>query len=78
LYAAQFAAAAARALGGLAPLFARGDVAPRRAWLRRHIPRHGRRHEPAELCRLVTGSALSPEPFLRHLEQKLGAVYGLN
>jgi hypothetical protein len=26
---------------------------------------------------LVTGSALSPEPFLRHLEQKFGAVYGL-
>jgi len=77
LYAAQFAEAADRALGGLAPMFARGDFAPLREWLRRHIHRHGRRHEPAELCRLVTGSALSPEPFLRHLEQKLGAVYGL-
>jgi carboxypeptidase Taq len=78
LYAAQFAAAAERGLGGLAPMFARGDFAPLREWLRRHVHRHGRRHEPAELCRLVTGSALSPEPFLRHLEQKFGAVYGLN
>lgn len=48
-----------------------------REWLRRHFNQHGRRHEPAELCRRVTGSDLSPEPFLRYLECKLGAVFGL-
>jgi carboxypeptidase Taq len=77
LYAAQFAAAADRALGGLAALLQRGAFATLREWLRRQIHRHGRRHDPAELCRLVTGAPLSPEPFLRHLEGKLGAVYGV-
>jgi carboxypeptidase Taq len=77
LYAAQIAEAADRELGGLAAQFARGDFTPLREWLRRRVHQHGRRHEPAELCRLATGSELSPEPFLRHLERKLGAVYGL-
>lgn len=77
LYAAQIAEAADRELGGLAAQFARGDFMPLREWLRRRVHQHGRRHEPAELCRLATGSELSPEPFLRHLERKLDAVYGL-
>ena len=75
LYAAQFAAAADRALGGLAGLLERGQFATLREWLRRQIHRHGRRHDPAELCRLVTGAPLSPEPFLAHLEGKLAQVY---
>lgn len=77
LYAAQFAAAADQALGGLAELLRRGQFATLREWLRRQIHRHGRRHDPAELCRLVTGAPLSPAPFLAHLERKLGAVYGV-
>jgi Zn-dependent M32 family carboxypeptidase len=40
------------------------------------VHRHGRRHEPAELCRLATGAPLSSEPFLAHLERKLAGVYG--
>jgi carboxypeptidase Taq len=77
LYAAQFAAAADRALGGLPGLIERGQFATLREWLRRQIHRHGRRHPPAELCRLVTGEPLSATPFLRYLEQKLAAVYRL-
>ena len=77
LYAAQIAQAADQALGGLDRLLANGDFAPLREWLRRHVHQHGRRHAPAELCRLATGSALSSEPFLAHLERKLTAVYGL-
>lgn len=75
LYAAQFAAAADRALGGLPGLIARGQFAALREWLRRHVHRHGRRHEPAELCRLVTGAPLSSAPFLDHLDHKLRTVY---
>jgi len=78
LYAAQFAAAADRALGGLATLLARGEFAPLREWLRQQIHRHGRRHEPAELCRRVTGEPLSAAPFLGYLERKLEVVYGLS
>lgn len=77
LYAAQFLAAAGRALGGLPGLLERGQFATLREWLRRHVHRHGRRHSPAELCKLVTGAPLSAAPFLAYLEQKLGAVYEL-
>jgi carboxypeptidase Taq len=77
LYAAQFVAAADRALGGLEPLLAAGDFTPLREWLREAVHRHGRRHPPAELCRLATGSPLSAAPFLGYLERKLAAVYEL-
>jgi carboxypeptidase Taq len=77
LYAAQFAAAADRALGGLDQLLERGNFTTLREWLRRQIHRHGRRHSPAELCQLVTGAPLSSAPFLAYLEQKLRTVYRL-
>ncbi|MBL8728101.1 MAG: carboxypeptidase M32 [Planctomycetes bacterium] len=77
LYAAQFAAAADRALGGLAPLLRRGEFTPLREWLREHVHRHGRRFPPAELVRRASGAALSATAFLGYLERKLGEVYGL-
>ncbi|MFN8826706.1 MAG: carboxypeptidase M32, partial [Planctomycetota bacterium] len=77
LYAAQFAAAADKALGGLPALLERGQFTTLREWLRRQIHRHGRRHTPAELCQLVTGAPLSSTPFLAYLERKLTLVYGL-
>ncbi|MCC7396969.1 MAG: carboxypeptidase M32 [Planctomycetes bacterium] len=77
LYAAQFAATADRELGGLAPMLQRGDFEPLREWLRRRIHQHGRRHDPAALCREVTGAPLSSAAFLRHLEDKFTTVYGL-
>ena len=63
-------------MGDLDGMLARGEFGPLREWLRREIHRHGRRHDPAELCRLVTGAPLSPEPFLAHLQRKLTEVYG--
>ena len=66
-----------RALGGLHALFLRGQFATLREWLRRNVHRHGRRHTPAELCRLVTGAPLSSAAFLAHLERKLLPIYGL-
>ncbi|MBX3464190.1 MAG: carboxypeptidase M32 [Planctomycetes bacterium] len=77
LYAAQLAAAADRALGGLAPWLARGEFQPLREWLRENVHRHGRRLPPAELCQRATGAPLSAESFLAHLERKLPTVYGL-
>jgi carboxypeptidase Taq len=77
LYAAQFAAAADRALGGLPPLLQRGEFGPLREWLREHVHRHGRRFPPAELVQRATGAALSSTAFLAHLERKLSAVYEL-
>ena len=77
LYAAQFAAAADRALGGLPQLLQRGQFATLREWLLRYVHCHGRRYTPAELCQRVTGAPLSAEPFLAHLDTKFSHVYGL-
>ena len=77
LFAAQFFAAADRALGGLGSLLRRGEFGPLREWLREHVHRHGRRYSPDELCRRATGAPLSAEPFLAHLETRLPAVYGV-
>jgi carboxypeptidase Taq len=40
------------------------------AWLRRELHRHGRKFEPQELVRRITGSPVDPEPYLRYLESK--------
>ncbi|MCR9248507.1 MAG: carboxypeptidase M32 [bacterium] len=77
LYAAQFAAAADRALGGLDRLIGRGDFAPLVDWLRDNVHRHGRRYSPAELCQRATGAPLSSEPFFTYLEAKLTDAYEL-
>ena len=77
LYAAQFARAARAALGDPGPQLERGDFAPLREWLRREVHRHGRRHEPGELCRVATGSPLSADVFVDYLEDKLERVYAL-
>ncbi|MGE3351448.1 MAG: carboxypeptidase M32 [Planctomycetota bacterium] len=77
LYAAQFAAAARRALPDLDAQMARGEFQPLREWLRANVHCHGRRYEPAALCERATGAPLSSAPFLAYLEDKLRAAYGL-
>jgi carboxypeptidase Taq len=75
LYAAQFAAAADKALGGLDQLMQTGDFTPLREWLHKHVHQHGRRYSPAELCERATGTPLSSEHFTNYLERKLHHVY---
>lgn len=75
LYAAQFWESARRAIPDLEDRIARGDFAPLRTWLNQNIHRHGRRFRAADLCRLVTGSDLSPDPLLRHLESRLRPAF---
>jgi carboxypeptidase Taq len=77
LYAAQFAATADQALGGLPQLLERGQFETLREWLRRYVHVHGRRYTPAELCQRVTGKPLSSDAFLAHLDRKLATVYQL-
>jgi len=47
------------------------------AWLREKIHVHGRKFEPQELVERVTGSRITPEPYLRYLSAKYGDIYGL-
>ena len=77
LYAAQLFDAARKAIPGLEDGLSRGEFKPLLAWLNREVHAHGRRYLPGELCQRVTGTPLSAEPFLAHLEAKLVPLYGL-
>jgi carboxypeptidase Taq len=56
---------------------ARGNFTPIRAWLSDTIYIWGRRLDPPELLKKVTGAALSAEPFLNYIEDKYAGVYGI-
>ncbi len=51
-----------------------GDLAPLCDWLREHVWRHGRKFTPQETLERVVGGGLDPEPYLRYLNMKLGAL----
>ena len=57
---------------------AAGDLRPLRDLCADRIYRHGGKFEPAELIERVTGGPLDPEPLLRQLRAKFGALYGLD
>ncbi|TWT88790.1 Thermostable carboxypeptidase 1 [Pseudobythopirellula maris] len=76
LYASQFFEQAAKELGDLDAMFARGEFAPLREWLREKIHSQGQRYSAAELVERVSGEPLSPEPLMRHLTAKFGGYYG--
>jgi carboxypeptidase Taq len=46
-------------------------------WLRQNIHRHGSKYEPQELVQRVTGSKITPEPYIGYLKDKFGKIYGL-
>ncbi|MDG2477686.1 MAG: carboxypeptidase M32 [Phycisphaerales bacterium] len=77
LYSAQFFDAAKREMPGLEDGFAKGEFEPLKTWLNEKIHQQGRRHQPAELCEVVTGSPLSADHLMTYLETKLGGIYGL-
>jgi carboxypeptidase Taq len=77
LYAAQFWETIQKKVKGLDGQMAKGDFSALKKWLNTNIHAHGRRYRAAELCEKVTGKPLSAEPLLRHLESKLGEVYGI-
>jgi carboxypeptidase Taq len=47
------------------------------AWLRENIHVHGAKYEPQELVQKITGSKITPEPFIKYLNSKFGEIYGL-
>ena len=46
-------------------------------WLRTNIHQHGKKFEPQELVQRITGSKITPEPYMRYLNKKFGEVYNL-
>jgi carboxypeptidase Taq len=58
--------------------FAAHELAPLREWLRERVHQHGSRFTDRELLDRVVGEPLGVMPFVRHLRNKLGDVYGLD
>ncbi len=46
-------------------------------WLRENIHRYGRKFDPQDLVQRVTGSRITPEPYMRYLTSKYSEIYGL-
>lgn len=46
-------------------------------WLREKIHRHGAKFEPQVMVKRVTGSGITPEPYIRYLKTKYADIYGI-
>jgi carboxypeptidase Taq len=44
-------------------------------WLRENLHKFGAKYEPQELVEMVTGSKITPEPYIRYLENKFKEIY---
>jgi carboxypeptidase Taq len=51
-----------------------GDLGPLTDWLRERLWRYGRKFTPQEMLERMVGGGLDPEPYLRYLNAKLGAL----
>ena len=55
----------------------KGNFSELLGWLRTHIHQHGHKYDPQVLVERVTGSKITPEPYLRYLTKKYSEIYGL-
>jgi carboxypeptidase Taq len=77
-YAAQFLEEARKQLPNLDEKLAVGEFHHLREWLQGQIYDRGRLHTSDELCTIITGRELDPEPFVRYISAKLAKVYGVH
>lgn len=77
LMAAQLYARAQEVIPDLDDAVACGDFAPLLRWLRAHVHVHGRKMTAEEILVRTTGTGLSAGPWLRYVEDKFGALYGI-
>jgi len=78
LYAAQLADAAEVRVGPIGEVLAEDGSAPLLAFLRESVHAHGRLVETPELMRRATGSDLSADPFIAHLERTYSPTSSLS
>lgn len=55
----------------------KGNFAELLSWLRENVHRHGKKFKPQHLIKKVVGTTISPEPYLKYLNEKFGSIYGL-
>lgn len=77
LYAVQFYEQARQEIPHLEDEIAAGQLMVLRRWLGQKIHRWGRMFTPDRLAQRVTGTSISPEPFLHYVERKYGELYRL-
>ncbi len=77
LYSVQFFEAFEKAHPNWREHVAKGSLDFVRDWLKENIHRHGRQFTPSELCKKVTGKALSQEPYVNYLTEKYRKLYHL-
>ncbi len=75
LYAAQFLKQVETDHPGVWNTIRAGEFTVLLNWLRQKIHTQGRRLDPLDLVKFVTGETLSPQPFLRYLNEKYKAIY---
>ncbi|HDD56035.1 MAG TPA: carboxypeptidase M32 [Chloroflexi bacterium] len=62
---------------GLSAQIQAGNFTELLAWLWENVHRHGAKFKPQHLVKKVVGTSISPEPYLKYLNEKFGAIYGL-
>lgn len=62
---------------GLSGQIQAGNFGELLAWLRENVHRHGAKYKPQYLVKKIVGTTISPEPYLKYLNEKFGAIYGL-
>ena len=77
IYAAQFAAAMAKALPDFKEQVRRGDLSQIRDWLRQNIHQYGKLRTPEEIVKQATGEDLDAKYLIAYLKDKFSALYGL-
>jgi carboxypeptidase Taq len=55
----------------------KGDFSALLGWLRQNIHRHGQKYEPQKLVEMVTGSRITPQPYVKYLTKKYSEIYNL-
>ncbi len=77
IMAAQFYAAALAAHPEIPADIGQGRFDKLHGWLRQNIYQHGSKFTASELLERVTGGPLTLAPYLKYLDTKYGAIYGL-
>ena len=77
LYGLQFFGKLRNDIPNLDAVIAAGNFSPVHGWLRENVHKWGRRLDPPDLLKQVTGQSLSVEPFLKYIEDKYSEIYGI-
>jgi carboxypeptidase Taq len=73
IYAAQLFSRAAAEIPNLENRFSNGDFTNLLKWLRKNIHSQGRRYQPEELIKIVTGEGLNSKYLIDYLKTKVAA-----